>query len=206
MSNTDIKKFTDRTYHIIDDVIYNLEQDKLDGAIVARPALEDFLRAALAQHDAKDAPDDARILLIHSLVSSKGWNGGYAAAFVDDWFHARFAATQPAGYQLVPIEFLAGFNTLAHNYSLQAVAPDYYSGTERDAFMNAYARCGNDLAKLSVMLAAAPASQRLPLAESDLRKTWVSAQNDDDLSNQYRIWLSGFRRAEAAHGITQKGE
>lgn len=41
---------------------------------------------------AKDAPDDVRMLLIHSLVASKGWNHGYAAAFVDDWFHARFAA------------------------------------------------------------------------------------------------------------------
>ena len=67
-------------------------------------------------------------------------------------------AVAPDGWVLVPREFLAGFNTLAHNYSLKAIAPDYYSGTERDAFKSAYARCGNDLAKLSAMIAAAPAT------------------------------------------------
>ena len=63
----------------------------------------------------------------------------------------------PAGMELVPLEFVQGFNTLAHNYSLQAIAPDYYHGVERDAFKNAYARCGQDLAKLRAMLSAAPA-------------------------------------------------
>ncbi|MES2942945.1 MAG: hypothetical protein V4772_08775 [Pseudomonadota bacterium] len=60
------------------------------------------------------------------------------------------------GWQWVPVEFLRGFSTLAHNYSMQAVPPFYYSGTEGDAFKNAHARCGNDLAELKAMLSAAP--------------------------------------------------
>ena len=66
------------------------------------------------------------------------------------------AAQVPAGFALVPMGFVQGFNTLAHNYSLNAVPPDYYRGTEGDAFSNAYRRCGQDLAKLRAMLAAAP--------------------------------------------------
>lgn len=54
---------------------------------------------------------------------------------------------------VVPLKFIQGFSTLAHNYSLRAVAPDYYSGVEADAFQTAYARCGADLAKLRDMLA-----------------------------------------------------
>ena len=44
-----------------------------------------------------EIPDDHRMLLIHSLVASKGWMHGYAAAFVDDWFHARCAALTQTG-------------------------------------------------------------------------------------------------------------
>lgn len=50
------------------------------------------------QHqDGKDAPDDARMVLIQSLVASKGWNHGYASAFVDDWFHERAAIASTKG-------------------------------------------------------------------------------------------------------------
>jgi hypothetical protein len=68
----------------------------------------------------------------------------------------------PAGWKLVPVEFVQGFCTLAHNYSLNAEAPDYYHGVERDAFALAYRRCGADLAKLSAMLNAAPPLASLP--------------------------------------------
>jgi len=69
---------------------------------------------------------------------------------------------------IVPLAFVQGFSTLAHNYSLQAVAPDYYHGVERDAFKSAYSRCGADLAKLRDMLAAAPkdAASPVPMASS----------------------------------------
>ena len=72
----------------------------------ATAALTEFLRCRSAATPTKPAiahpaqlpiggevTDDARMLLIHSLVASKGWNHGYAAAFVDDWFHDRRAAT-----------------------------------------------------------------------------------------------------------------
>ncbi|MGL6045591.1 MAG: hypothetical protein ACRC02_03900, partial [Vogesella sp.] len=62
----------------------------------------------------------------------------------------------PDGSVPVPLGFLQAFHALAHNYSLQAQAPDHYVGTERDAFSAAYARCGNELAKLRAMLAATP--------------------------------------------------
>jgi len=66
------------------------------------------------------------------------------------------AGAVPEGQALVSIEFLRDFHTLAHNYSLKAEAPDYYHGVERDAFSNAYRRCGEDLAKLRSMLACVP--------------------------------------------------
>jgi hypothetical protein len=62
------------------------------------------------------------------------------------------------GWKPVPVAFIQGFNVLAHNYSLRAEPPDYYSGMAGDAFRTAYALCGQDLAKLQAMLAAAPAA------------------------------------------------
>lgn len=52
----------------------------------------------------------------------------------------------------VSVDFLRGFCTLAHNYSMKADAPEYYYGVERDAFSAAYARCGIDLSNLRAML------------------------------------------------------
>lgn len=75
---------------------------------------------------------------------------------------AALTAPQPAvaaGWVMVPVEFVRGFNTLAHNYSLQAVPPDYYHGTEGDAFRAAYRRCGQDLAKLRATLPPAPSTE-----------------------------------------------
>lgn len=69
------------------------------------------------------------------------------------------------GWRLVPVEFVRGFGTLVHNYSLTAEAPDYYHGVERDAFRAAYERCGRDLAKLRDMLSKpAPAAATVPVA------------------------------------------
>jgi len=62
---------------------------------------------------------------------------------------------------LVPVEFVRQFCNLAHNYSLSAIAPIYYFGTERDAFSRAFAECGGELAKLRAMLDA-PTPQYVP--------------------------------------------
>lgn len=62
----------------------------------------------------------------------------------------------PDGWKRVPTAFVDSFRTIAHNYSLEAVAPDYYRGAERDAFANAYRRCGRELAALQGILDAAP--------------------------------------------------
>lgn len=70
----------------------------------------------------------------------------------------------PAGYVLVPREFVQGFGTLAHNWSLKAEPPCYYYGLERDAFAAAYRECGQALGKLrDILNAAAPQ----PLAASE---------------------------------------
>jgi hypothetical protein len=69
--------------------------------------------------------------------------------------HAPAPAAVPPGYVLVPLAFVQGFNTLAHNYSLRAEPPDHYSGTEGDAFSHAYQMCVEDLARLRAMIAAA---------------------------------------------------
>lgn len=84
---------------------------------------------------------------IKRLGSQFSYVGGY------------YAAQPPAmlitdGFVPVPLNFLQGFQKLAHNYSLQAQAPDYYVGRERDAFSDAYARCGRELAKLRNKLVA----------------------------------------------------
>ena len=74
----------------------------------------------------------------------------------------RRALEQPAsaagveGMVLVPREFMRGFSTLAHNWSLKAEPPEHYDGLAGDAFTEAYRRCGADLAKLKAMLPAAP--------------------------------------------------
>lgn len=61
----------------------------------------------------------------------------------------------PEGFALVPVDFLRGFRTLAHNYSLTAEPPFYYRGIEASAFSEAYRRCGEDLARLRAMIDAA---------------------------------------------------
>ena len=76
------------------------------------------------------------------------------------------AAPAPGDMVMVPLKFVQDFNTLAHNYCLRAVPPDYYSGTEADAFQHAYSRCGSDLRRLREILAAAPApAVREPLID-----------------------------------------
>ena len=67
---------------------------------------------------------------------------------------------EPDGWVLVPRQVVQDVCTLAHNYSLNAIAPDYYHGVERDAFANAYKRCGSDLAKIRAALAVLPSSPR----------------------------------------------
>jgi hypothetical protein len=88
-------------------------------------------------------------------------DGGASASSVRPYSIAAYvhpSAPAESGWQWVPREFVQGFCTLAHNYSLKAVPPDYYSGTEGDAFSSAYRRCGQDLGKLRDMLKAAPSA------------------------------------------------
>jgi hypothetical protein len=73
-----------------------------------------------------------------------------------DQLRAQVAATVPADSRVVPVEFLRGVSTLAHNYALKAEAPCYYHGVERDAFSAAYARCGRDLAAVMALLTTPP--------------------------------------------------
>lgn len=62
----------------------------------------------------------------------------------------------PEGMVNVPLKFVQMFHTLAHNYQLNAVPPDYYHGVEGDAFKDAYRRCGRDLAALRSLLPKGP--------------------------------------------------
>jgi hypothetical protein len=71
-------------------------------------------------------------------------------------------AAAPDERRMVPLAFLQGVLTLAHNYSLAAIPPDYYSGMAADAFKDAYRRCGKDLAALRAMLAASPTPPEAP--------------------------------------------
>lgn len=52
----------------------------------------------------------------------------------------------------VPSRFLKGFHQLAHNYSLKAQPPEHYDGRSGDAFSDAYAKCGQELAALRAMI------------------------------------------------------
>lgn len=104
---------------------------------------------------------------------------------IDGIIRAALAAQQPSqgaepeGWRLVPVEFVRGFSTLAHNYSLTAVPPDYYRGTEGDAFSNAYRRCGQDLAKLRSMLTAAPQPSRQALEPLTEDEAWDLGPGDE---------------------------
>lgn len=62
---------------------------------------------------------------------------------------------------LVPLAFVQQFNTMAHNYSLGVIPPDYYFGTERDAFVSAYARCSKALLELRDLLPANPQKMKV---------------------------------------------
>lgn len=95
--------------------------------------------------------------------------------------HAPVVLPEPEGYVRVPLEFVRRFNTLAHNYSLDAVAPDHYFGTERDAFRNAYARCGRDLAELRALLADVSA----PAAPADEVLGWVHKSKSGKIGNHF---------------------
>lgn len=97
-----------------------------------------------------DVGDDAEALLLTSDIEALLGR----IASLEAQLSARQAA--PEGWRLVPVDFVRGFGNLAHNYSLQAIAPDYYWGNERSAFTDAYARCGHDLAELKALLSAAP--------------------------------------------------
>lgn len=90
------------------------------------------------------------------------------------------AAPAPGDMVMVPLKFVQDFNTLAHNYCLRAVPPDYYSGTEADAFQHAYSRCGSDLRRLREILAAAPAP-----AAPDLKHK-PTVQRLMDLARKFR--------------------
>lgn len=68
------------------------------------------------------------------------------------------AVDGPSGdFQSVPAAFVSRVLDLAHNYSLEAIPPDYYWALERECFKEAYRRIGRDLAELRAMLAAARA-------------------------------------------------
>ena len=102
--------------------------------------------------------------------------GGHGNEIVHEWFNAHqmreyarqevyraegMRSTSPMGgaaegWVMVPKEFIQGFHTLAHNYSLRAEPPEFYRGTEGDAFSRAYRQCGEALGKLRALLAAAP--------------------------------------------------
>jgi hypothetical protein len=92
-----------------------------------------------------------------------------AEAFADAYqprtaLDATPAPQEPAGWRLVPLQFIQGVCALAHNYSFTAIPPDYYRGVEGDAFKDAYRRCGRELAKVRAMLTAAPQEPAEPVA------------------------------------------
>ena len=72
------------------------------------------------------------------------------------------ASPPPEGWVMVSVEFVRGFLSLAHNYSLSAIPPVYYDGIAGDAFKCAYRRCGDDLAALKGELEASGTIQPAP--------------------------------------------
>lgn len=114
-------------------------------------------RASLA---ASAGSEPVAVLALRMLVAA----GHITQAKADESLRLAADYTHPsppegAGTVSVPKEFIQGFNTLAHNYSLRANPPDYYDGMAGDAFSAAYRRCGQDLAELRAMLSAPPASE-----------------------------------------------
>lgn len=101
------------------------------------------------------------------------------------------------GWRMVPVEFLRGFSTLAHNYSLPAEPPFFYDGMAGDAFRNAYRRCGEDLAALRAMLNAAPqpAAQVVGLTDQQI----IAITDEIPIRDGFFIKIA--RAVEAAHGI-----
>ena len=113
------------------------------------------LRAALAQPETQ--PVNQQIESINAVFDA--WRNGEDASMTLGLAtpQAQPAPAVPADMVMVPLSFVQGFNTLAHNWSLRAEPPSFYTGTEGDAFTRAYAECGQALAKLRAMIASAPA-------------------------------------------------
>ena len=125
---------------------------------VGKQALIDAIIDRLAQPDAEPVAwamlrADGLILDVICPDERESYQGEYTVQL----YAAPPAAPAPGDMVMVPLKFVQDFNTLAHNYCLRAVPPDYYSGTEADAFQHAYSRCGSDLRRLREILAAAPA-------------------------------------------------
>ncbi|WP_313237835.1 hypothetical protein [Delftia acidovorans] len=160
-------------------------------AAVAGPVWGEQQVHALAIHMAASAPPshkprdyDADMAWARSAL---GFIAGHAPAAPALEAPAAPAPAVPDGWRLVPIEFLRGFGTLAHNYSLTAIAPDHYWGNERSAFSDAYARCGQDLTKLRDMLSAeAPPLAAAPQAPAAPGAAITDAQVDAYLTTQRR--------------------
>ena len=134
----------------------------------------DALRARIAQEDAqpvawRDLTDEDRNRAFDSMPDLldgflKTWGWLHFSKAIELECKRKNATPQaqpapavPADMVMVPLSFVQGFNTLAHNWSLRAEPPSFYTGTEGDAFTRAYAECGQALAKLRAMIAAAPA-------------------------------------------------
>ncbi|OYQ41057.1 hypothetical protein CHU94_08065 [Rhodoferax sp. TH121] len=129
------------------------ERDTLRAELAAIRAqdLHDLLKGKLVSMDVSTSEDDAynRVFgrVCEVMLQSCGAEEDTILA-IEESRNFASPADKDAGLVTVPLEFVQGFNTLAHNYSLQAVAPDFYHGVERDAFCAAYKRCGQSLAEL----------------------------------------------------------
>lgn len=119
------------------------------------------IKSARSAHAAGEISTDELRARLDAIFGEDAPQLAFPAAWLENSGWARVPLREqattvavPDGYALVPLGFLQAFHALAHNYSLQAQAPDHYAGTERDAFSDAYARCGSELVKLRAMLAA----------------------------------------------------
>lgn len=120
----------------IDFMNWFLEENEQDLNVIS--AAQGFAAGLKRQREQSEAKSEAETKKLKERIAALEVLLGQA--------NEKVAAVED--FVLVPKQFIEKFNTLAHNYRLGAIAPDYYVGNERDAYASACENFGIILGKM----------------------------------------------------------
>jgi len=154
------------------------------------------------------AHSPGNVLNGHVIGGSTFYDGCAIASWPEKhWINLRPSITQQAAQPVAA----PGWKFVAEQLFTSLDKLGNHDGYDYTAWEDAFASDAINAYKLQLAASPAPplpqvAGKLVPLTEQELRKPWTASENEDDFSNEYQIWLSGFRRAEAIHGIGPEQE